>query len=468
MKRLFLLFIFLQLFFSCEEESFPLYLEYCVPVNMQDSTNLQYPPTVGVVLNYYDYSNAPLVGSEAILNFLLATDFPITVVNDSTLEPNQFFIEEIPLAIVDNLSVGSGERIAARISLDRFPVIKMADVNSILPDSISSVDGVIGGDIFRKFAVKFNYSQDKQCTFYWDEDDKRWPNILFLKEQPATNQDLAEDGYAVIDFSLAGGGNLLLDNQKTEFDSTRVTIQVCVESDPFPLDPNDLAYAPPSKFDRPGSYPISGVNMYGMVSTGINRNLITKSGLTRITEVLNSNNEMYSITTGNIQLAGQTLESEILDGINRIALIGGAGNNRSACEELAVRRGQEWHRLNPDSENTYSNDADEKVPAVTEIDFTRNSLLPQTMKIESIPVESDYWQGLWAETYPSIPQIDFILSHEILKYFEFIIDYPRSRLIMRCTNYNCDDAAQPCCDNNSAVCRCPESSKCCQYSKIKE
>ncbi|MGM0597107.1 MAG: hypothetical protein ACQES9_08725 [Myxococcota bacterium] len=468
MKRLFLFLIFLQLFFSCEEDSFPLYLEYCIPVNLQNSIDLQYPPTVGVVLNYEDYNNAPLVGSDAIQNFLLATDFPITVVTDPTLESGQIIMEEIPLAIVDNLSVGNEERIAARISLDNFPVIKMADVNSILPDSISPVDGVIGGDVFRKFAVRFNYSQDKQCTFYWDEDEKRWPNVLFLKEQPAVNQDLAEDGYAVIDFSLSGGGNLLLDNQKNKFDSTRVAIQLCVEPDPFPLDSDNPANAPSPQENRPGRYPISGVNMYGLVSTGINRNLTTGSGVTRISDVLDSNNEIYSLTTSTINISGQTLASEVLDGINRIALVGGAGSNRSACEELAVRRGQEWHRLNSGVENVYFNDAEDKISAVAEIDFSRNSLLPQKMKIEAVPVEADYWQGLWAETYPSIPQIDFILSHKILKYFEFIIDYPKSRLIMRCNNYNCENADQPCCDNNSAICRCPDSSKCCQYSKIKE
>jgi hypothetical protein len=469
-RRFFLLLVIISVLSSCDDSSGPLFVEYCIPVNVGDATGLStsdFPPQVGVVINYKDMENAPIGGSSTVESFLIASEVPVTVIKDDSLSAEISEYGEISLAVVDRYSAGDSEPVAARLAYEEINVFKFNDPSSLYPVGDRGFDGILGGDILRRFAVRFSYNEDKQCTFSWDEDvdgkDKMWPNVIFMKEQPASSVDLGNDGFGVIGYDLAGGGDFLIGGQEHKFSATRLVVGLCVEPDPFPLDPLNPQTGPLPIDDH---YPSSGVDMTGLVATGTSGFLTTSSGVERLKWRLDYTGTESSVVSSSVRLQGESLESEVLSGITRIVLVGDMSNDIGPCGELARRRGQEWALMNPTLPNPYKKDLDNSGGAILEVDLTRDGT-GLSFDVEGFSPYSSYWQSIWVETTPPHPRVDFILGHDFLKYYEFTIDYINSRLIMRCLDYNCSDENSTCCNLLTGVCRCPENNPCCQYYKLR-
>ncbi len=448
---------------ACDGSAGPLFLEYCVPIHVQENLDPAGPqqPTVGVVLDYGAYPSAPAAGSEAVQSFLIATEVPLSIIEDPLVPTGKMELQNTSLAIVDSLSVGPDEPVAARVAFADQPVWAVPDATKLMPGF--PLQGILGGDILRKFAARFYYRPDRQCSFFWDETDTRWPNILLLREQPATGTDLADDGHAVIGYQLSGGGEFLVDNKVYDLPATRVTVQVCMNPDPFPIRPDDPVMAPAAVNGR---YPVSGVDMFALVATGTAGLLTTESAFDRLRFQMESGGRTPVIEEISLPLPEGVQQTQRLANLPRLAIIGGVSSSIGACAELARRRGQEYGRRNPTLENPFFRDAEVSGAAVAEVDLQKEGGT-RFFSVAAVPTTTTYWQGLWAETLPDVPQIDLILGHEFLSFFEFTIDYPQSRLIFRCLSYDCQLAGSPCCRAGGA-CTCPIGDPCCQFYKFKK
>ena len=458
-----LLFLLLGLFVACDGSPGPLFLEYCIPIHVQENLNPAgpVPPTVGVVLDYESHPSAPAAGSDAVKSFLIATEVPVSIIEDPRIPTGKMELQQTSLAIVDNLSVGTTEPVAARVAFSDLPVWAVPDATKLTPGL--TLQGILGGDILRKFAVRFFYRPDRQCSFFWDDTSTRWPNILLLKEQPATGTDLADDGHAVINYQLSGGGEFLVENKVYDLPATRVTVQVCMNPDPFPLRPDDPVMAPPAVNGR---YPASGIDMFALVATGTQALLTTGSAFERIRYQMEQSGATPVIEDVNVPLPEGVQQTQRIANIPRMAILGGVSSSIGACAELARRRGQEYARRNPTLSNPYFRDAEVSGAAVAEVDLQKEGGT-NFFSVAAIEPTTSYWQGLWAETLPEVPQIDLILGHSFLSFFEFTIDYPQSRMIFRCLSYDCANAARPCC-HAGGTCTCPINDPCCQFYKFKK
>ncbi|MBU1069225.1 hypothetical protein KJ975_06605 [Myxococcota bacterium] len=463
--------LFLVLLFSaatcllvaCDPSPGPLFLEYCIPITVQENLNPAgpIPPTVGVVLDYEAHPSAPVAGSDSVKSFLIATEVPVSIIENDTVPTGKMVLQETSLAIVDSLSVDPTEPVAARVAFANLPVWAVPDATKLVPGL--PLQGILGGDILRKFAARFYYRPDRQCSYFWDDTSTRWPNILLLKEQPATGNDLAEDGHAVIAYQLSGGGEFIVDNKVYDLPATRVTVQVCMNPDPFPLRPDDPTMAPAAVNGR---YPVTGIDMFALVATGSPQMLTTESAFERITYQMETNGLTPAVEDVSVPLPEGVQQTQRIVNLPRMAILGGVSSSIGACAELARRRGQEYARRNPTLTNPFFRDTELSGAAVAEVDLQKEGG-PNYFSVAAIRSTTSYWQGLWAETLPDVPQIDLILGHSFLSFFEFTIDYPQSRMIFRCLSYDCANAARPCCRTGGA-CTCPNNDPCCQLYRFKK
>lgn len=459
---------FVVFLISCTSESDILYLEYCIPVDVSTpyDTSPARSPSVGIVRNYTIYTQAPAASDSVVENYVIATEIPNTIVSDPFLGEDELSIYDEDIAIVDNLSVSSDVSVAARVAYRGKTVFAVQDASIFIPGLYQSVDGIIGGDLLRNFAVRFHYTSDRQCSFFWDEEQKTWPNVLFLREQPATSEELGDDGFGVVNFSLAGGGNYTFNDREREMVATRVTVRVCAQADPFPLYPVNPEYAPPPDPGREGRYPVSGIELTALIATGTVPLLTTTGGLERLSQQISVTGGTSSMSSVQFSLPEGIIEAASLSGLTRLAIIGSVSSDLGPCDELARRRGQEYSRRYPELENPYYNDTDYSGAAVLEVDLEKGNY--GNFDLIGIPSTTDYWQGLWAETSPEIPEIDLILGHDFLSWFNFTIDYIDSRLVMRCLQYDCSNTAFTCCNAPDGACFCPENDPCCQFFKFKK
>jgi hypothetical protein len=462
-RRVFCLLALAFLLAACDGSSGPLFLEYCIPIRVQENLDPAgpVPPTVGVVLDYESHPSAPSAGSDAVQSFLIATEVPVSIIQNPEVPTGKMELQRTSLAIVDSLSVGSDEPVAARVAFTDWPVWAVPDATKLVPGF--PLQGVLGGDILRKFAARFYYRPDRQCSFFWDQNQTRWPNILLLREQPATGTDLADDGHAVIGYQLSGGGQFLVDKKVYDLSATRVTVQVCMNPDPFPIRPDDPTLAPAAVNGR---YPVSGVDMFALVATGTAGLLTTDTALERVVFQMESNGQTPVVEAVSVPLPEGVQQTRRISNLPRLAIIGGVSSGIGACAELARRRGQEHGRRNPTLVNPFFRDAEISGAAVAEVDLQKEGG-DRHFSMAAVPSDTSYWQGLWAETIPDVPQIDLILGHDFLSFFEFTIDYPQNRMIFRCLSYDCSNAARPCCRTGGA-CACPSNDPCCQLYKFKK
>ena len=406
--------------FGCSTENPPIFLEYCIPVDASSSV-----PHVGVVLDYESVQDAPDSSSEVVRDFAVATESPLTVI------PGDAAYTSHSLVVVDRYS---SSKVAARLVFPEISLLSDPHLQSLLPFAGSGPDGILGGDVLRRFAVRFHYAADPQCTFDWTP-GTYWPSVTFLREVPDSDHALGLDGFAVVHFTLAGGGNMVLSNREYALGATRVGIWLCINPDHF--DPA----SPPEPVN--GHFPVSGVDAYGLVATG-SQSLVTTSGLAElITSDASVTREDVEITAMN-----ETLQGYRLHGLTRVAIVGNVSEDLSPCAELAKRRGREYERHNP---GVHRYPADLEGPVAPAVIVEVGDASPAgELDTVAVPDNSVFWTSLWAETSPQVPMYDVLVGGAVLRYLEFVIDYPQRRFIARCTDYTPEDHGV-----------CPEDAPCC-------
>lgn len=447
-------------------------IEFCTPLASEPGD----VPQVAVVV---DPGPEPPLGEEA-RSFLVATELPITTIDstayaeiaglDAPFEDSPV-LREISLAVVDNQStlpnppeapvVGRAEFTNVRSFITPIPPIGVEG-------STTAYGGVVGGDLLRRYAVRLYYGEDPECILPWAPNE-RFPTIKLIREYADNNKELARDGFSVWSFRLAGGGRYMLDGKEYNFSSTRVGVSACVE--PAPFNPADLDPETVSSLDElTDLIPPSGTNAFLLVATGTIPIVFGESSFKRV----------HPQWEPSYAARLQTLQGRITADatrIERIALLGSVSDDRSPCLELAHRRRIHWIRYWKDPaewrDGAFTINSLGAPAAVLDTQRT-TSATPIRLDAYVVPDTSKLLQGLRFETTPTIPQIDGLVGHQFLSQFETVIDYPGSRVLFRCSDYQppgeegCPPAEElqggSCCEPNGR-CVCHSSSPCCQLPR---
>lgn len=450
-------------------------IEYCIP--LETGSDL---PVARVLLGYERFSstNRPTIADTN--RFLVASEVPITVLHVTVMESGPVELARTSLAVLD---ANSTEVVGRAIFWD------VAALRMVLPSlgpAGQSVhyDGILGGDLLRKHTVRLVYDGDTTCALPWLDSGFAPPSIKFSSALPDSDRELGNDGFAVIDYRLAGGGMAMVADRELQFGATRVAVGVCVEPDPYWPDDDASMTVECTNLEAQleAIIPVTGVDAFGLIATGTQPLVLTESFYENLSGQMGAGWPESGETSTTIDLPEGTVDAVRVQ-LTRVALVGDRYNNRGPCSELALRRRIDLAlRFCP---SRVPADVAKRGASVLEVDTQRSTgSIQASLPAYRIPDSTKMWADLQAEVSTQIPGIDLLIGAALLRHFELWIDYPDSRLVMRCMNWvdpvstadaTQDDTGRPvlpcvhatagetCCAGEAGrECRC-EGSPCCQY-----
>ncbi|MFH2005969.1 MAG: hypothetical protein ABI333_05210 [bacterium] len=450
-------------------------IEYCIPLEQGFEV-----PVARVLLGYAAYSASDRPALSETKRFLVSSETPITVVDwgalESTGEGTALALVKISFAVLDATS----PEVVGRAAF--WDVSALALVMPTLGPAggTDSFDGILGGDLLRKYAVRLVYDGDENCALPWLGSSFAPPSIKFSEALPDSDGELSSDGFGVIDFDLAGGGVASVNDTEHEFSATRVAVGVCVEPDPY--EPELLSFeCADDKETRlselRAAVPESGVDAFGLIATGTRPVVLSESFGNHLAGMMQAMDPAWpasGVSSTTLHLPEGPLVAQRFE-LSRLALVGNRRSDMGPCRELALRRRVDLAvRFCQDA--AVKDTLGDRAAAVLELDVTRAaSGLATTLSAYQIADTSALLTGLRAETSSEIPAVDLLIGAEFLRHFEVWLDYPDTRLVMRCLNYveprvtdkrggtSClhASAGETCCADDEE-CRC-EGSACCQY-----
>lgn len=447
-------------------------IEFCTPI----MTDVSMPPEACTVLMPGDL---PPLASQ-VSRFLLATEVPITTVDvatfaaatgDSTDNLSLRFASDTVLAVVDAISMAADDPVVGRALFSGFSFL-VQPIPALGPGGgTRQYEGLLGGDLLRRYAVRICYEPDPQCVLPWVDPQQRFSTITFIQEVSDSDRELSADGFSVIRFGLAGGGTMVLNDKAVNFGATRVPVGACLGARPFDplqfypaeLDPPDATAIPVSNMEQLHELiPESGASLFLLVATGTFPLILGRGAFERL---LSRSESPPATTPSSFFLMEGEVEADRTE-IPWLALTGNASSDLSPCGELARRRRIAWIRYWGMDQKDGTWRLDEKGASVARI-----SSPIATYVIEDT---TDLFQGIRFEMTPGSPQIDGMVGHDFLKHYEMVLDYPEGRLIMRCASCfqpdlqteicppmeTLDASSMSCCDTSRCI--CPSSAPCCQ------
>jgi hypothetical protein len=450
-------------------------IEYCIP--LEAGSRL---PVARVLLGYERFSSTdrPTVADTSRL--LVASEIPITVVDGSVMEAGAVELARTSLAVLD---ANSTEVVGRAIFWD------VAALRMILPSlgpagQSERYDGILGGDLLRKYSVRLVYDKDTTCALPWRDSGFAPPSIKFSAALSDSDEELGADGFAVIDYRLAGGGTAMVDDRELQFGATRVAVGVCVEPDPYWPDAEPVMTVDCTNLEAQleALIPVTGVDAFGLIATGTQPLVFTESFYEILSGQMGPGWPAGGETATTIDLPEGTVGAAVVQ-LTRVALVGDRHNNRGPCAELALRRRIDLALRH--CPTRVRSEVAKRGASVLEVDTQRfTGSLQASLPAYRIPDSTMMMSGLQAEVSTQIPGIDLLVGAALLRHFEMWIDYPDSRLVMRCMNWvdplstadaNGDSTGRPvlpcvhatagetCCAGEAGrECRC-EGSPCCQY-----
>jgi len=460
---------------ACGNDSNTRAIEYCIP--LETGSEL---PVARVLLGYERFSTSDRPSLADTNRFLVASEIPITVVDDAAMDVDVVELARTSLAVLD----GNSTDVVGRATFWDVDALRML-LPSLGPAGQSErYDGILGGDLLRKHTVRLVYDGDTTCELPWLDSGFAPPSIKFSSALPDSDGELGNDGFAVIDYRLAGGGTAMVDDRELQFGATRVAVGVCVEPDPYWPDAAPAMTVECTNLEAALEtlIPVSGVDAFGLIATGTQPLLLTQSFYENLSGQMGPGWPAGGETATTIDLPEGTVGAVRVD-LTRVALVGDVDENRGPCAEVALRRRIDLAlRFCP---NQVRADVAKRAASVLEVDTQKSTgTLQASLPAYRIPDSTKMMAGLQAEVGTQIPGIDLLVGAALLRHFEVWLDYPASRLVMRCMNWvdpvstadaTEDSTGRPvlpcvhatagetCCAGEAGrECRC-EGSPCCQY-----
>lgn len=282
----------------------------------------------------------------------------------------------------------------------------------LAPDRVE-IDAIVGADLLSLVSVSLAYEQDSERG-----------SLIFRDEIAATSSELAEDcnlcdllkqgGFsrqrcnAVSGARRRGGGKVLIGGTERALIATRLVMGVCALPDAFePAQATTTALS------------ISGVPMAGLISTGLGVSVMAQSALERVRLV----EPEIAVEDGYTLRLPYGTEPASLVRLERLAVVSSQTRQLGPCGELARRRRMLAANLEPDDEGrsgaSIALAGDQNAPVVVAV----------------IGDDSALFQGLRQELRPETADVDLLLGGSFLRFFESTLDYPASRIILRCATH---------------------------------
>jgi hypothetical protein len=288
-------------------------------------------------------------------------------------------------------------------------------------DANTQVAGVLGGDILHNFSLAFALPRAPAQP-------ATMPTMTIYSSLPASDSDLAANGYAVMKFNLRGGtaAATASGSGRPGPPSSRVMIRVCG---------NPPAFAPdgPVATCKTGDVEVqaAGTNLLLALSTGHGPLVLSASAWQRL-----GGDVPAPLGAGESPLYSPLVADAIpahWATMSRLALVDGDSGDLwpGACAELARGRRIEWTLVNQNNGGCFQ-----------PCDVSGGVVLPAAAYLEigsDLPaaVVSDT-SGLISslnEDFPSGAQVDGVIGAETLAGIHFEIDYvsqPQGRLVAAC------------------------------------
>lgn len=300
------------------------------------------------------------------------------------------------------------------------PVGLQSGSGATLSGQTTALGAVLGASLLRNFAVRLAYLGSS-------------PRMTLLDEIPDTHEQLSDDcdhdglpeqadpGCAGVFGARPQGGGLLETADGTAtLPPTRLVLGVCLVPEVFDRSKADPSLPPAQQ--QHGAATISGVPAEAVVSTGLGVTVVSATLADRLRARLGGT---VSERAGTLSLPGGSAAVTLLD-LPRLALVSGETRELGPCGELALRR----RLLLAGTVGLTAEDQallDDK-----KINGASAALLAARVEVAVLADESDLLQGLRQELRPATASIDAVLGGDVLKAFEVELDYPASRVILRC------------------------------------
>ena len=285
-------------------------------------------------------------------------------------------------------------------------------------DADTHVAGVLGADVLRSFSLAFAFpripAEPATMTIYSD--------------LPASDSDLATNGYAVMRFRLRGNtaAATASGSGRPGLPSSRVVMRVCG---------NPAAFTPdgPAETCKAGEVEVkaSGTNLLLALSTGHGRLVLSASAWQRLGGQVPAplgagESPLYS------PLVADPIPAHWVT-VSRLALVDGDSGDLwpGACAELARARRIEWTVANQASGACFQPcdvSGGAALPAAAHVDVGSN------LAAAIVSDTSDFMSNL-NEDFPSGAQVDGVIGTEALAGTRIEIDYvsqPQGRLVAAC------------------------------------
>ena len=284
-------------------------------------------------------------------------------------------------------------------------------------DATTQVAGVLGGDILHNFSLAFALPRALALP----------ATMTIYSDLPASDSDLAANGYAVLRFNLRGSTAVSTASEGglPGVPSSRVVMRACG---------NPPAFVPdgPVQTCRTGEVEMqaAGSNLLLALSTGHGPLVLRASAWQRLggdtSAPLAGEPALYS------PLVAEPIPAHWVT-LSRLALVDGDSGDLwpGACAELARARRIEWTLVNQDSAACFQPcdvSGGVALPAAAYLDI--GSELPAAIVSDT----SDLIANLNGD-FPSGAQVDGVIGTETLAGIPFEIDYvsqPQGRLVASC------------------------------------
>jgi len=284
-------------------------------------------------------------------------------------------------------------------------------------DANTRVAGILGGDILHNLSLAFSLPRDATPA-----------TMTIYSSLPATDSDLAADGYAVIKFTLRGNTTTATESGSglSGLPASRVVLRACGNPAAFdPYGPEQICKAG----DIEGQS--SGANLLLALSTGHGPLVLSASAWQRLGGQIpmplgQGEPALFS------PLVADPLPAHWVT-LPRLALVDGDSGDLwpGACAELARGRRIEWTLANQDSGACFQ-----------PCDVSGGNALPAAARVEIgtdlaaaiVSDTSDLISNLNADL-PLGAQVDGVIGTEALAGLRIEIDYvsqPQGRLVVAC------------------------------------
>lgn len=346
-------------------------------------------------------------------------------------------VEQRDFDILDARSVQG--TFPVRASLRHIPVLPVLDP--------TTPDAVLGGDFLRNFSIQVTFGASSPGA-----PALSFPSLTFWSRQGASDDLLANAGFAVLHFDLLGGGELTATSTPdflgltgpVEMPATRMVLRACGGPAAFDFE-SPTAQMCCKRGDEGAN--ATGADLALVVATGLGPLVLSESAWQRILARLAATSPATPPPTpvdGPATLPIPGLSAPIAvdrwSTLPRLAVVNqetDASTDPGACVELGRSRRLEWIEHHAGTACVQPCDTDARSPSLAQNAAAYTEIggdIPVAILLDSTPL----LQGLRAEIRPVGPEIDGLLGANVFAQTSLEIDYRSKppRALLACTAAN--------------------------------